>query len=54
MRNTIADSWALEKTERLIAEHSTRSIESLAALEITDQGRNALAKLADQVINRAK
>ena len=54
MRNTISDSKALEKTERLIAEHSTRSIESLAALEISDRGRNALAKLADQVINRAK
>ena len=54
MRQTIEDSKALEKTERLISEHSYRSIEALAALEISDQGRNALAKLADQVINRAK
>lgn len=54
MRQTITDSKALEKTERLISEHSYRSIEALAALEISDQGRNALARLADQVINRAK
>ncbi len=54
MRATITDSKALEKTERLISEHSLRSVEALASLEISDQGRNALAALADQVINRAK
>ncbi len=54
MRATITDSKALEKTERLISEHSLRSVEALASLEISDQGRKALAILADQVINRAK
>ena len=53
MRQTITDSGALEKTERLIEEHSNRAIEGLANLEISDQGRKMLAALAQQVINRA-
>jgi geranylgeranyl diphosphate synthase, type I len=54
MRQAIVDSGAMEKTERLIAEHSQRSIEALASLEISDQGRMMLAALADKVINRNK
>ena len=54
MRQAIVDSGAMEKTERLIAEHSNRSIEALANLDISDQGRNMLAALADKVINRNK
>ena len=54
MRQAIIDSGAVDKTERLIAEHSQRSIEALAALEISDQGRMMLAALADKVINRNK
>lgn len=52
MRQSIIDSGALEKTERLITMHSERSIEALAALEISDQGRELLAFLAEKVINR--
>lgn len=54
MRQTISESGSLEKTERLISEHSRRSIEALAELEISDQGRKMLAALADKVINRNK
>ena len=54
MRQSIEESGALSKTERLIQEHSTRSIEALAALEISDQGRKMLAALAEKVINRNK
>ena len=54
MRQTIIETGAVEKTERLIAEHSQRSIEALANLDISDQGRNMLAALADKVINRDK
>ncbi|MEL0200311.1 MAG: hypothetical protein VW959_03065 [Aquiluna sp.] len=53
MRQTITDSGALEKTERLIEEHSNRAIEGLANLEISDQGRKMLAALAQKVINRS-
>ena len=53
LRQTIADSGALAKTERLIAEHSQRSIEALADLDISDQGRKMLSHLADKVINRS-
>ena len=53
MRTTISDSGALEKTERLIAEHSQRAIEALATLEVTDQARRMLSALTDKVINRA-
>ena len=53
LRQTILDSGALAKTERLIAEHSQRSIEALADLEISDQGRKMLSHLADKVITRA-
>lgn len=53
MRQTITDSGALEKTERLIEEHSSRAIEGLANLEISDQGRKMLAALAQKVINRS-
>jgi geranylgeranyl diphosphate synthase type I len=52
MRQVISQSGALEKTERLIAEHSNRSIEALAQLEISDQGRRMLSALAEKVINR--
>ena len=54
MRETIESSGALEKTERLILEHSRRSIEGLSRLEISNEGRKQLAYLADAVINRAK
>ena len=54
MRQAIVDSGATKKTERLIAEHSQRSIEALASLDISDQGRMMLAALADKVINRNK
>jgi geranylgeranyl diphosphate synthase type I len=54
MRATIRESGALDKTERLIAEHSRSSIEALAALEISDSGRKELADLADAVIHRSK
>ena len=54
MRQTIIDSGSLDKTERLISEHSGRSIEALAMLDISDQGRKMLAALADKVINRNK
>ena len=54
MRETIESCGALEKTERLILEHSRRSIEGLSMLEISNEGRKQLAYLADAVINRAK
>lgn len=54
MLDTIRESGALERTERLILEHSKKSIEALAALEISNQGRKQLAYLADAVINRSK
>ena len=54
MRNLIVESGALEKTEKLISEYSSRSIEALAALEIDEVARLALAQLANAVINRAK
>jgi len=53
MRTTIKDSGALDKTERLIEEHSSRAIEALAILEVTDQSRKMLSLLTDKVINRA-
>jgi geranylgeranyl diphosphate synthase type I len=53
MRTTIQESGALNKTERLIEEHSTRAIEALASLEVTDQARKMLSYLTDKVINRA-
>jgi geranylgeranyl diphosphate synthase type I len=54
MRQTIRESGALDKTERLIEQYSTRAIEALANLEISDQGRRELANLTDAVINRSK
>ncbi|MCF8528318.1 MAG: polyprenyl synthetase family protein [Aquiluna sp.] len=54
MLETIEESGALAKTERLILEHSKKSIEALASLEISNQGRKELAYLADAVINRSK
>lgn len=54
MRQSIIESGALAKTERLIQEHSERSIEALASLEISDQARKMLAALTDKVINRKK
>lgn len=54
LRSVITESGAATKTERLIEEHSTRSIEALANLEISNQGRAMLAALADKVINRNK
>ena len=53
MRTTIKDSSALDKTERLIEEHSSRAIEALASLDVTDQSRKMLSLLTDKVINRA-
>jgi geranylgeranyl diphosphate synthase type I len=53
MRTTIKDSGALDKTERLIEEHSSRAIEALASLDVTDQSRKMLSLLTDKVINRA-
>ena len=54
MRNLIVESGALQKTEQLISEYSTRAIEALAGLEIDDDARVALAHLANAVINRSK
>ena len=54
MRQSIVDSKALEKTEKMINEHSDRSIEALSMLEISDQGRAMLAALTEKVINRKK
>lgn len=54
MRDSIVESGALEKTEKLIKSYSERAIEALADLEISDQGRKQLAGLTDAVINRAK
>jgi geranylgeranyl diphosphate synthase type I len=54
MRATIRESGALDKTERLIAEHSRSAIQALAALDISDSGRKELAYLADAVIHRSK
>jgi geranylgeranyl diphosphate synthase type I len=53
MRTTIKESGALDKTERLIEEHSNRAIEALASLEVTDQARKMLSLLTHKVINRA-
>lgn len=53
MRTTITESGALDKTERLIEEHSQRAIEALATLEVTDQARRMLSALTDKVINRS-
>jgi geranylgeranyl diphosphate synthase type I len=52
MRQTITDSGALAKTERMIEEHSTRAIEALAGLEVNNQARRMLSQLTEKVINR--
>ncbi len=52
MRQTITDSGALAKTERMIEEHSTRAIEALAGLEVNNQARKMLSYLTEKVINR--
>jgi len=52
LRNSIEESGALEKTERLIEEHSNRAIEALARLEVSDLGRKMLSELAERVIRR--
>jgi geranylgeranyl diphosphate synthase type I len=52
MRQTITDSGALAKTERMIEEHSTRAIEALAGLEVNSQARKMLSYLTEKVINR--
>ena len=54
MQQTITDCGALSKTERMIAEYSNQAIEALANLEIAEDARVTLAKLAEAVINRAK
>ncbi|MEY4989822.1 MAG: hypothetical protein RIS08_48 [Actinomycetota bacterium] len=54
MRNLIVDSGALAKTESLINEYSSRSIDALAVLDVAEPARIALAQLANAVINRAK
>ena len=53
LRDSITESGALTKTERLIQEHSQRAIEALAALEVTDTGRKMLSLLAEKVIRRS-
>ncbi len=52
MRQTITDSGALAKTERMIEEHSTRAIEALSGLEVNSQARKMLSYLTEKVINR--
>ncbi len=54
MRNLIVESGALGKSESLITEYSSRSIDALAVLDISEEARLALAQLANAVINRAK
>lgn len=54
MREAIQESGALARTERMIEEYSAQAIEALSTLDISDQGREMLAKLTDAVINRAK
>jgi geranylgeranyl diphosphate synthase, type I len=54
MRNTIVESKALEKTERMIEEYSDQAVTALSQVEVSDLGRKMLAGLADKVINRAK
>lgn len=54
MQQTITDCGSLAKTERMIAEYSNQAIEALANLEIAEEARVTLAKLAEAVINRAK
>jgi geranylgeranyl diphosphate synthase type I len=54
MRNLIDESGALTRTESLISEYSSRSIDALAVLDVSEEARLALAQLANAVINRAK
>ncbi|QKJ25395.1 polyprenyl synthetase family protein [Aquiluna borgnonia] len=54
MRESIEESGALAKTEKLIQEYSDRAIAALAELEISDQGREMLARLTEAVIKRSK
>jgi geranylgeranyl diphosphate synthase type I len=54
MRNAIIDSGSLERTERMIAEYSEQAVQALSVLDVSEESREMLAKLADAVINRAK
>jgi geranylgeranyl diphosphate synthase type I len=53
MQQTIVDSGALAKTERMIEELADESLANLAELELDEYAKGQLQDLALKVINRA-
>lgn len=52
LQQTIKDSGALAKTEKLIEEYAAESLAALDSLELNERGKNQLQALAEKVINR--
>jgi geranylgeranyl diphosphate synthase, type I len=54
MQQAIIESGARSLVEKMIAEYSESALAALAALEISELGRERLGQLTEAVINRAK
>jgi geranylgeranyl diphosphate synthase type I len=54
MQQTIDETGALAKVERMITAYSEQALTALRALEVSDEAKQHLAALANAVINRAK
>lgn len=53
MQQTIRDSGALEKTERMMQEYGERALQVLETLELEPVAKNKLQDLAERVISRS-
>jgi geranylgeranyl diphosphate synthase, type I len=54
MQQTIEETGALAKVERMITEYSEQALAALRALAVSDEAKQHLAALANAVINRTK
>lgn len=54
LQQTIVDSGALSKTERMIDDLGQQSADALAAIDLGDEAKAVLGQLANKVVNRQK